>query len=336
MSVTEAHLEIVDLHVGFRTYDGYRQVLDLKHLHVDAGEAVGLVGESGSGKSVLALTVLRLLQRPPAEISADRLAYEGRELLSLSEKKMRRLRGRQIAMVFQDPMSSLNPVFTVGSQLTNVIRRIYGEKGKKARARALKYVRLVGLPDPDNMLSKYPHQLSGGQRQRVIIALALCCDARFLIADEPTRNLDVTVQAGILKTIAGLRRELGVSLLFIANNLGLVSAMCDRVGVLLAGRLVETGSVREIVEEARHPYTKMLLRAIPTPEEREAELTPGTSEAVSRTPEQTDDSVCLCTFYSRCADRTSLCSELAAPNLVHVEGTHEVACHLAGREEVAS
>ena len=324
---TTSHLQIEELSVGFRTLNGHRQVLELAHLHVDHGESVGLVGESGSGKSVLALTVLRLLQCPPARITASRLALDGRDILSLSEKEIRRLRGRELAMIFQDPMSSLNPVFTVGSQFANVIRRIRGEHHTDATERALEFIRLVGLPDPENMLTKYPHELSGGQRQRVIIALALCCDAKFVIADEPTRNVDVTVQAGILQTIAHLQHELGVSLLFIANNLALVSVMCDRVAILLAGRVVESGGVNEIIEDARHPYTHMLLRAVPTPEERQqvaAKSTPGGLEPLLAGAEVAERA---CPYYSRCLEADADCRDEAAPQMTSVGGTHEVACH---------
>lgn len=332
---SESHLEIRNLRVGFETYEGYKQVLGLAHLAVGYGEAVGLVGESGCGKSVLGLSVLRLLRCPPAEVAADSLSFDGRELLALPEDDMRRLRGREIAMIFQDPMSSLNPVFTVGAQLRNVIRRIYGEKGKLATERALHYVRLVGLPDPESTLGKYPHQLSGGQRQRVIIALALCCEAKFIIADEPTRNLDVTVQAGVLKTIAGLRSELGVSLLFIANNLGLVSAMCDRVGVMLKGSIVETGTVDEVVGDARHPYTHMLLRAIPSAEEGgegfDAVMHAEDSEELATDLDVTEG---MCSYYGRCAERTSECSTSGVPALVSIGGTHELACPVMERERV--
>jgi len=321
------HLEIEDLRVGFHTYEGYQQVLELASLHVDHGETLGLVGESGCGKTVLALAMLRLLHTPPAEISAKRFLLAERDLLSIPERDMRRLRGRELAMIFQDPMSSLNPVFTVGSQMLNVIHSIGGEKGKSATARALEFISLVGLPDPEDMMRKYPHQLSGGQRQRVIIALALCCDARFIIADEPTRNLDVTVQAGILKTIAHLQRDLGVSLLFIANNLGLVSAMCSRVGILLEGRIVESGSIDEVIGDARHPYTHMLLRAVPTADERRATAAAvPTTYGTGRMPEAAARAEGACPYYSRCPEGVH-CRGAGLPSLVRVAATHEVACH---------
>ena len=316
------HLEIKDLRVGFKTYEGYKQVLDLAELHIDHGEAFGLVGESGSGKSVLALSVLRLVPTPPAEVSAASLAFDGRQLLSLQEEQMRQLRGSEIAMIFQDPMSSLNPVFTVGSQLLNVIRRIHGEKGRRAEAKARELITLVGLPDPDTMLRKYPHQLSGGQRQRVIIALALSCEAKLIIADEPTRNLDVTVQAGILKTLSRLQHELGVSLLFIANNLSLVSAMCDRVGILLDGRIVESGSVDEVIDNAQHPYTHLLLRAVTSAREQTAQPL-----------EEIETAQGSCPYFPRCTMRSCLCNNGRHPELRRISGTHDVACARAALGE---
>lgn len=336
--ITTPLLDIEDLRVGFNTYEGYRPVLDVARLYVARGESVGLVGESNSGKSVLALTVLRLLRTPPARIEAARLAYDGVDLLALSERKMRALRGRELAMIFQDPMSSLNPVFTVDSQLQNVIRRIHGERRRQAHIRAVEFIKLVGLPDPENMLAKYPHQLSGGQRQRVIVALALCCDPRFIIADEPTRNLDVTVQADILKTIARLHKELNVSLLYIGNNLGLVSAVCERVAILLDGRIVEAGSVDEVVDDARHPYTHMLLRAIPTTGEQAQPVSVSTTGIpTSSLPADVEVAEARCPYYGRCPEGEARCVGAGHPNLLGVGGTHEVACFLtAGRDEVAS
>lgn len=198
----------------------------------------------------------------------------------------------------------------------------------------MELIHLVGLPDPEDMLEKYPHQLSGGQRQRVIIALALACNAKFIIADEPTRNLDVTVQAGVLKTIAHLQRQLGVTLLFIANNLGLVSAMCDRVAVLLQGRIIETGSVEEVVGDPRHPYTHMLLRAIPTMEERQAEAAAATAAGGLPLSASASTADGACPYYARCTLRNGDCADSGAPELVGIGGSHQVACPLSEREEI--
>jgi oligopeptide/dipeptide ABC transporter ATP-binding protein len=312
------YFEVRQLKVCFSTYFGRREVLDLEELTIEKGQSYGLVGESGSGKSVLGLAILNLLASPPADVQGD-IVLDGQHLLALAQDEMRRVRGRTVSMIFQDPMSTLNPVFSVGDQMMRVIRNKGGVGKAEARTIARQTIELVELPDPDNILEKYPHQLSGGQRQRIIIAIALSCGADFLIADEPTRNLDVTIQAGILKLLANLRRELGVTVLFIANNLGLVSAVCDRVGILLGGRIVETGSVREVVREPAHPYTTMLLRAIPKHKHEAASL------VVPRDQGYELGNIPGCGFVSRCADRVEACSQ-GRPELQLIDGTHLVAC----------
>lgn len=311
------YLELEHLRVDFRTYSGVNSVLDIDELHVPRGHALGLVGESGAGKSVLALTILSLLRRPPA-IVHGRILLEGDDLLAKSQDEMRRIRGSRIAMIFQDPMSTLNPVFTVGDQILRVIRQNRSVSKSQARQLASEMVQRVELPDPDNLLKKYPHQLSGGQRQRIIIAMALSCGAELLIADEPTRNLDVTIQAGILKLLAGLRREMNMTLLFIANNLGLVSALCDQVGILLAGRIVEFGSVREVVHEAVHPYTQTLLQAVPKQRRDRPTIAGPSAAAVIAEIEG-------CGYAARCERKTEDC-QTGRPLLRHLKGTHYVAC----------
>jgi len=311
------YFEIPHLRVDFSTFSGLEKVLALEDLKIAKGEAFGLVGESGSGKSVLALSILNLLPTPPAAVNGE-ILLEGENLLAKHSGEMRRIRGKRISMIFQDPMSTLNPVFTVGDQMTRVIRNNKGVGKREARQVAREMIELVELPDPENVLGKYPHQLSGGQRQRIIIALALSCGAEFLIADEPTRNLDVTVQAGILKLLSNLRKELDVTVLFVANNLGLVSAVCDRVGVLLNGRIVETGAVREVVRQAAHPYTLMLLKAIPKHKGMRVALRKaGQGERLGEIPG--------CGYVDRCAEKIALC-ELEHPPLRLIEGTHFVAC----------
>jgi oligopeptide/dipeptide ABC transporter ATP-binding protein len=315
----DEHLHMRNLTVGFKTFERFEQVLDIDELHIERGEAYGLVGESGAGKTVLALTILGLLRQPPARVQASELTLEGRPLLTKSARELREMRGRQISMIFQDPMSALDPAFNIGKQLGEVIHQREGLESKQVAARALELMRLVELPDPEMMLSKYPHQLSGGQRQRVIIALALACGARLLVADEPTRNLDVTVQASVLKTIYKLRQELGVSLLFIANNLSLVSAMCDRVGILLKGRIVETGRVGDVVRSPLHPYTLDLLHAVPRREER-------LGDENQKIFEEVDHSLSCCGHYARCERRGPACEGEEAPALTLVSATHAVAC----------
>jgi len=313
----EEVLRIRDLRVGFEVYRGFVDVLNLGELSIQRGESYGLVGESGAGKTVLALALLGLLRRPPAVIHASEMRLGGVDLLSISPKELRALRGRHIAMIFQDPMSSLDPVYTVRSQMIGVIRRRSGVDRAAALQRTLEYMRLVELPDPETIVEKYPHELSGGQRQRVIIALALSCGADFLIADEPTRNLDVTVQASILKTLYRLRQELGVSVLFIANSLALVSAMCDRVGILLHGRIVEAGTVREIVEDPMHPYTLDLLRAVPRKGETLLDDETHLVEVECHSG---------CWHFARCRARGPVCESAEAPVLLPISETHVVAC----------
>ncbi|MCL2056057.1 MAG: ABC transporter ATP-binding protein [Oscillospiraceae bacterium] len=263
-----AYFEINGLNVGFQTTDGVKQVLDIDSLKISRGEAYGIVGESGSGKTVLARTVLRLLPAPPCIITpSSKIIFDGENLLGCTEKHMReKIRGRRIAMIFQDPMSTLNPVFTVGRQISDVITACKGHDRKKAEAGAAEMLARVKMPDAARVMEKYPHELSGGQRQRVIIAAALSCGAQLLIADEPTRNLDVTIQAGILKIIEDLRKELGITVLYLANNMGLVSVTCDRVSVLRDGAIIESGSAREVISSPQKDYTKTLLRSVPESE----------------------------------------------------------------------
>ena len=261
-----AYFEINHLHITHKSYEGVKDVLNIEHLAVERGETYGLVGESGQGKTVLALAVQKLLACPPGRIESGEVLLEGENLLKLSPRQMQqRIRGSKIAMIFQDPMSCLNPVFTVGSIMTDVLRtRKKGLNRKTATEEAADLLREVKLADAESILSKYPHQLSGGQRQRVIIALALACGAELLIADEPTRNLDVTIQASILKLLKELQQKRGMTVLFIANNLSLVSAFCDRVGILYGGRIIEENTTAQLITAPQQEYTKVLLEAVKT------------------------------------------------------------------------
>lgn len=316
-------LAVRDLEVGFKTFDGMVPVLDIEELSIREGEAYGLVGESGAGKTVLALAILGLLRQPPARVEAAEFSLDGEELLCRGRRGRKRsadIRGKQVAMVFQDPMSSLDPMFTAGQQIEEVLRARRALSRKQAAAEALELMRLVELPDGQMMARKYPHQLSGGQRQRVIIAIALACGARMLVADEPTRNLDVTVQASVLRTMDRLRTELGVTLLFIANNLALVAAMCDRVGVLMKGRIVETGLVREVIGSPLHPYTVALLHSVPGHEDRVDE------EQQDERADAADASCSSCWHYPRCRVRGEACLDESPAPLVRVSSTHAVAC----------
>lgn len=267
-----AYFEINNLRVTHHSFEGTKTVLDIGHLAIEKGETYGLVGESGQGKTVLALTIQQLLRCPPGRVESGEILLDGQDLLKLRPKQMQKqIRGRKIAMIFQDPMSCLNPVFTVGTIMTDVLRARRRELGKKqVRQTALELLGEVKLADAESIMSKYPHQLSGGQRQRVIIALALACGAEFLIADEPTRNLDVTIQASILKLLKELQQKHGMTVLFIANNLSLVSAFCDRVGILYGGKIIEENTTAALVSAPRQDYTKVLIDAVRT-ESKEAE-----------------------------------------------------------------
>ena len=271
---TEELLRIHELRVNKLTAEGSECVLDIDELSIREGETLGIVGESGAGKTVLALSILGLLPSPPGKILSGEIIFKGINLREQSEKFMsQKIRGRKIAMIFQDPMSTLNPVFTVGTQIIRVIRTGEEISSKDAQLRAVEILNQVRLPDPEAILQKYPHQLSGGQRQRIIIAMALACRAEFIIADEPTRNLDVTIQASILLLFKELQRELGITVLFIANNLGLVSAFCDRLAILQKGRIIEQGAVREVLSQPADDYTKLLIRFASQESTREARET---------------------------------------------------------------
>lgn len=317
------YFKINNLKVGFKTFEGIKNVLDLEFLEIKKGETFGLVGESGSGKSVLAYTILKLLSIPPGIIESGQILFNGEDLLKKKEVEMRDIRGKKISMIFQDPMSTLNPVFTVGEQIMRVLKNNKGMDKVQAQKRSLEMIELVKLPDAKNILGKYPHELSGGQRQRIIIAIALSCGAEFLIADEPTRNLDVTIQAGILKLLAELQEKLKVTVLFIANNLGLVSAVCDRVGILHEGRIVEMGNVREVVKNPLHPYTVTLLNAIPKTKNEKIDLDSLMAKGIKLEKEHTG-----CSYYNRCVRKEARCKSERS-SLTLIEGTHHVACHRA-------
>ena len=268
-----AYFEINNLVITHRSFEGKKTVLDIEKLHIQKGETYGLVGESGQGKTVLALAVQQLLRCPPGKIESGEILLDGENLLKLSQRQMQKnIRGSKIAMIFQDPMSCLNPVFTVGQIMTDVLKARHKELNKKQIIEnALDLLREVKLADAESVMAKYPHQLSGGQRQRVIIALALACGAEFLIADEPTRNLDVTIQASILKLLKELQRKHGMTVLFIANNLSLVSAFCDRVGILYGSKIIEENTTAALIENPQQEYTKVLIDAVRT-ESKEAEV----------------------------------------------------------------
>jgi oligopeptide/dipeptide ABC transporter ATP-binding protein len=292
---------------------------------VAEGETVALVGESGCGKSVSALSIMRLVAEPAGRIEAGEIIYKGRDLLKLSEAEMRHVRGREIAMVFQEPMTSLNPVLSIGRQLTEGLEIHMNLGPEQARARAVELLGMVGIPDPERRLAQYPHHFSGGMRQRMMIAMALACNPSLILADEPTTALDVTIQAQILELMRDLARRLRVAMLIITHNLGVVARYADRVNVMYAGRIIEQAAAREIYANPRHPYTLGLLRSVPRLDEpRRARLDPieGQPPDLTHLPPG-------CAFAPRCAYRVERCGE--APPLAQVGPGHTSACWEAMR-----
>lgn len=292
-------------------------------LTLGAGETLGLVGESGSGKTTLALTIMRLLP-PAARIVGGEILFEGRNLLTMPESEMRRVRGKRIAMILQDPMASLNPLFTVGDQVAEPIRVHDGAPRGSAWTRARDLLRAVRIPAPETRLGSYPHQMSGGMRQRVVGAIALACEPRLIIADEPTTSLDVTIQAQYLRLLRDLQREHGLALVFITHNLGIVARMCDRVAVMYAGRIVESGPVRDIFDAAAHPYTRALLDSIPR-------LGNGGARRLAAIDGHPPDLAALppgCAFHPRCPMVRDRCRAEAPPEFA-AGPAHTARCWLA-------
>ncbi|HEX3991402.1 MAG TPA: ABC transporter ATP-binding protein [Acetobacteraceae bacterium] len=318
-------LDISDLHTEFRTGAGVVRAVDGVSYTVDAGETVAVVGESGSGKSVTALSVLRLIPDPPGRITAGSVSFAGRDLLTLSEPEMREIRGGEIGMVFQEPMTSLNPVLTVGRQITETLEQHRRLDHATAAKRAEALLVQVGIAEPVRRLKQYPHQLSGGMRQRVMIAIALACDPKLIIADEPTTALDVTIQAQILELMKALTRDRGIALIIITHNLGVVARYADRVNVMYAGRIVECGPAAEIYHEPRHPYTVALLRSVPRLDRpRQARLDPVEGQPPDLT--RLDGG---CAFRPRCRLADEACA-VARPALTPVGSDgHFAACFKA-------
>jgi peptide/nickel transport system ATP-binding protein len=310
-----AHLlEVTDLRTWFRTDAGVAKAVDGVSFHVDAGEVLGIVGESGCGKSVTSLSVMQLIPQPPGELLAgSSIRFKGEELVGARESRLRDLRGNDIAMIFQEPMTSLNPVYTVGDQIGEALRLHRRIRKREARERSIDMLRLVGIPSPEARVDEYPHQLSGGQRQRVMIAMALSCEPELLIADEPTTALDVTIQAQILELLAELRQRLGMAVILITHDLGVVAEVCDRVVVMYAGQVVEHGTVEQIFREPRHPYTEGLLQAVPRLGVKQDELAviPGTVPSPTAWP-------IGCRFHDRCPYGWDLCVR-EEPPLIQIQ-----------------
>lgn len=315
-------LSIRNLKVRFDTEEGVVEALDGVNLDIMRGETLGLVGETGCGKSVTALSVLQLIPSPPGEIVAGKILFEGENLLEKSPDEMRHVRGRQISMIFQDPMTSLNPVYTIGDQVGEAIRLHQHTDRAATRRRIVDALQLVRIPDAEERVANYPHQFSGGMRQRAMIAMMLSCRPALLIADEPTTALDVTIQAQMLLLMQELQTELNMSILLITHNIGVVAETCDRVGVMYSGNIVELADVYTLFESATHPYTQGLLGSIPRPDRDVEDLAiiPGSVPSLINPPAG-------CRFHPRCVHAQDICLR-EKPEESMVEEGHMVACHL--------
>jgi oligopeptide/dipeptide ABC transporter ATP-binding protein len=321
-TTTNKLLEIQDLRTYFNTPDGVLPAVDGVSFDISVGETLCVVGESGCGKSVTALSTMRLVRTPPARFASGQIKFEGRDMLKLSPENMRKIRGRDISMIFQEPMSSLNPVHTVGRQLSEAIRVKDSSIGpKEANERAVDALRMVMVPDPKRRVKEFPHQMSGGMRQRVMIAMALACRPKLLIADEPTTALDVTVQAQILSLMQKLKQELGTAMMFITHDLGVVAKMAQRVVVMYAGKVVEEADVITIFREPLHPYTQGLLTCIPRIDHGRSRLSiiEGSVPSPLRFPQG-------CRFHPRCPKAHAICRE-KEPSVETTYG-HKIACWL--------
>jgi peptide/nickel transport system ATP-binding protein/oligopeptide transport system ATP-binding protein len=319
-------LKIRNLHTYFFTDEGVAKAVDGVDLELEEGGTLGVVGESGCGKSVTALSIMRLIPDPPGKITRGEILFGGTNLLSLSEAEMRKIRGRSISMIFQEPMTSLNPVFQIGDQISEVLRLHEGMSRKDAWNRSIEMLRMVGIPAPERRVYEYPHQLSGGMRQRAMIAMALACSPKLMIADEPTTALDVTIQAQILELISGLQKEKGMSVILITHNLGVIAETAQKVAIMYAGRIVEYTGVRPIFATPKHPYTQGLLQSIPRLDQDHGRKTrleaiPGLVPSLLDLPKG-------CKFSNRCKFVFDRCIE--EPPLIEAAPGHLVRCWLCG------
>jgi peptide/nickel transport system ATP-binding protein len=323
--MADALLDIRGLKTQFKTDDGMVRAVDGVDLRIDRGETVGVVGESGCGKTVTAMTVLKLIQMPPGRIAAGSILWQGRDLVPLPLPEMQKIRSKEIAIIFQEPMTSLNPVYTVGAQIAEVLRLHEGLNRRDAIDRATEMLRLVNIPTPERRVHDYPHQFSGGMRQRVMIAMALSCNPQLLIADEPTTALDVTIQAQILDLLAEMKDRLGMAIMLITHAMGVVAEVAQRVVVMYAGRVVEEATVERLFADPLHPYTQGLIRSIPRIDlaaQKKVRL-----EAIGGTVPSLIDPPPGCRFASRCKRVTPSCTD-TVPELREVAPGHKVACIL--------
>lgn len=320
-------LEIKDLSTHFFTDQGEIPAVDGVTLKVKEGQVLGIVGESGCGKSVTSLSIMNLIPRPPGKIVNGEINFKGENLVYASTKRMREIRGNEIAMIFQEPMTSLDPLFTIGNQMREAIRIHEKVSKKEAQRRSIERLKTVGLPKPEAVVHEYPHQLSGGMRQRVMIAMAISCDPDLLIADEPTTALDVTIQAQILDVMRQLNEEKKMAILLITHDLGVVADMCERVVVMYAGQVVEEGTVREILKQPTHPYTKGLIRSLPKLHEHEQKL-----YSIPGTVPRARVGVTGCRFSPRCEFAFDRCFK-ENPGLYTMEADHRSRCFLYDDEK---
>ena len=322
MNQAETLLEIKDLCVEFKTMAGTVRAVDHLSYSLKKGEKLGIVGESGSGKSVSSLAMMQLIPNPPGKVTGGQILYRGNDLVQLSEREMQKIRGNEISMIFQEPMTSLNPIIRCGKQIAESLRLHRGMKKKEAMEEAIRMMEAVGIANPAVRAYEYPHQMSGGMRQRVMIAMALACQPQILIADEPTTALDVTIQAQVLLMIRELRDRLGTSMIMITHDLGIVAQTCDNVAVMYAGEIIEIGTAEDIFNgKNHHPYTEGLFGSIPRLNTRVKRLTPIDGL-------MPDPTVCEpgCKFAPRCSKCMDICREKSPE--VHYEGTHAIRCHL--------
>lgn len=319
----EPLLSIQDLHVCFETFSGNVQAVRGVSFDVFRGETVAIVGESGCGKSVTAQTILKLIPMPPGQIRAGRILFEGKDLVEFDEIQMRAIRGQEIGMIFQDPMTSLNPTLTIGYQIQEVLREHAQLDSIAAKERSLELLKMVGIPDPSSRLDQYPHEFSGGMRQRVMIAMGLACEPKLLIADEPTTALDVTIQAQILELMKEIQRKTDTSIILITHDLGVVAGMADKVVVMYGGQVVECAPVDQLFKSPSHPYTKALLAAIPhTNEEKGQKL-----QSIEGSPPDLAHPPQGCSFCQRCPYAMKVCKDFTPP-LFEVEEKHTSRCFL--------
>ncbi|GLO67653.1 ABC transporter ATP-binding protein [Oceanobacillus kimchii] len=318
----EKILEVKDLHVTFTTYGGSVQAVRGVNFYLNKGETLAIVGESGCGKSVTSNAIMRLIPNPPGKITKGNIYFKGKDLIQFREKQMRSIRGVDISMIFQDPMTALNPTLTIGTQLMEGLKEHKGISGKEAKAKAIEMMELVGIPSPEERLKQYPHQFSGGMRQRIVIAIALICEPDLLIADEPTTALDVTIQAQILELFEKIQEKMGVSIILITHDLGVVAKIADRIAVMYAGKIIESGTKREIFYQPQHPYTKGLLNSVPRLDIKEDQLTP-----IDGTPPDLFSPPQGCPFAARCPFAMEVCDKVY-PVQTELTPSHNVDCWL--------